>query len=324
MTSFGYFLSSEEFTPDQLLEQARLAQDAGFTRLAISDHFHPWNDEQGNSPFVWSMIGALSQVTDLPITTMVTCPIVRVHPAIVAQAASTSSVLAEGRFRLGVGTGEALNEHITGHVWPSFEVRAEMLEESVEVMRQLFTGQETSHRGEYYTVENARIYNPPPGPLPVYLSGFGPKAAALAGRIGDGYVTMTPDHDLVEVFRNASSEHKPVIGGLKVCWDTDRDRAVQTAKRLWFSDVLPGELAQILPTPAHFEQAGSLVTDQMAADKITCGDDPGQHADAVLPYVRSGFDEVYIGQIGQGYRGFFDFYGEHVLPRLNSLEGAQR
>jgi len=324
VTSFGFFLACEEFTPAQLLDQARLAQDAGFTHLAISDHYHPWNEAQGNSPFVWSMIGALSQVTDMPITTLVTCPTVRLHPVIAAQAAATSSVLADGRFRLGVGTGEALNEHILGDRWPSFDVRAEMLEEAVEVIRELFTGEQVTHRGRYYTAENAKLYNPPPTALPIHVSGFGPKAAALAGRIGDGYVTMHPDSDLVEIFHNAAGPDKPVIGGLKVCWDSDKARAVRTAKQLWPSDVLPGELAQILPTPAHFEQAASLVTEQMVADAITCGDDVAAHADAALAYVRAGFDEVYVGQIGQQYRGFFDFYGEHVLPRLAQMEGANR
>ena len=233
MTSFGYFLSCEEFTPAELIEQAKLAQEAGFTHLAISDHFHPWTDAQGNSPFVWSMIGALSQVTSLPITTLVTCPTVRVHPAVVAQAAATSSVLTNGRFRLGVGTGEALNEHILGDRWPPFEERADMLEEAVGIMRRLFTGDQVSHRGRHYTVEDARLYTAPAAELPIHVSGFGPKAAELAGRIGDGYVTMTPDTGLIEVFREASGGRKPVIGGVKVCWDTDRDRAVKTVRRLW-------------------------------------------------------------------------------------------
>lgn len=324
MTSFGFFLSTEEFSPEQLLEQARLAQQAGFTHLAISDHFHPWNEAQGNSPFVWSMIGALSQVTDLPITTLVTCPTVRVHPAIVAQAAATSSVLTGGRFRLGVGTGEALNEHITGQAWPAFEVRAEMLDEAIQVIRRLFSGDEISHRGRFYTVENARIYNPPEGDLPVYVSGFGPKAAALAGTSGDGYVLMSPEPELVEVFRKSGGAGKPVVGGLKVCWDTDKDRAVKTATRLWPSSGMPGELSQILPTPAHFEQASALVTEEAMADKITCGDDPAAHADAIGAYVGAGFDEVYIAQIGQNYHGFFDFYAEHVLPRLQIQQGAVR
>ncbi|GAA4883151.1 TIGR03557 family F420-dependent LLM class oxidoreductase [Kitasatospora terrestris] len=316
MTEYGYFLSCEEFTPAELLDQARRAQQAGFTRLAISDHFHPWNDAQGNSAFVWSMIGALSQAVGLPVTTLVTCPTLRVHPAITAQAAATSSVLLDGRFELGVGTGEALNEHVLGGRWPSFEERADMLEEAVEVMRKLFTGDLVSHRGRHYTVDNARLYTAPDGPLPVLVSGFGPKAAELAGRIGDGFVTMTPDADLVGAFREGGGEGRKVVGGVKVCWSSDRLKAVDVVHRLWPTELLPGELAQLLPTPTHFEQATELVTRDMVADAVTCGDAVEEHVETVRAYARAGFDEVYVGQIGPDQADFFDAYRDQVLPAL--------
>ncbi|MEU9283673.1 TIGR03557 family F420-dependent LLM class oxidoreductase [Streptomyces sp. NPDC048275] len=316
MTTFGYFLSCEEFTPAQLLDQAGRAADAGFTRLAISDHFHPWNDAQGNSPLVWSVIGALSRTVDLPITTLVTCPTVRMHPVLTAQAAATSSVLLNGCFTLGVGTGEALNEHVLGDPWPPFAERAEMLEEAVEVMRELFTGRLVSHRGPHYTVENARLYTTPPEAPPVYVSGFGPNAAALAGRIGDGLVTMTPDSGLIEAFRSAGGAGKPVIGGVKVCWSDDRDKAVDLVHRLWPTELLPGELAQILPTPAHFEQASELVTVDMVRSTVTCGNDSEQHIAALRAYVETGFDEVYVGQIGPDHKEFFGHYRDTVLPAL--------
>ncbi|MEV0531848.1 TIGR03557 family F420-dependent LLM class oxidoreductase [Kitasatospora sp. NPDC050463] len=314
MTEYGYFLSCEEFTPDQLLDQARRAADAGFTRLAISDHFHPWNDAQGNSPFVWSMIGALSRTVDLPVTTLVTCPTVRLHPAVTAQAAATSGVLLDGRFTLGVGTGEALNEHVHGDRWPSFDERAEMLAEAVEVMRELFTGRQVSHRGRYYTVDNARLYTVPDRPPPIYVSGFGPGAAALAGRIGDGFVTMTPDRDLVGEFHSAGGAGKPVIGGVKVCWSDDRDKAVDLVHRLWSTELLPGELAQLLPTPTHFEQACELVTPEMVGTTVTCGNDTEEHIATLRSYVEAGFDEVYVGQIGPDNEAFFDHYRSAVLP----------
>ncbi|MFI9785154.1 TIGR03557 family F420-dependent LLM class oxidoreductase [Kitasatospora sp. NPDC051984] len=317
MTEYGYFLSCEEFTPAELIDQARRAQQAGFTRLAISDHFHPWNDRQGNSPFVWSMIGALSQAVSLPVTTLVTCPTVRLHPAVTAQAAATSSVMLGGRFALGVGTGEALNEHVLGDRWPSFAERAEMLEEAVDVMRKLFTGKLVSHRGRHYSVDNARLYTAPDGPLPVLVSGFGPRAAEVAGRIGDGFVTMSPDADLVGAFREGGGAGKKVVGGVKVCWSTDRDKAVDAVHRLWPTELLPGELAQVLPTPAHFEQAGELVTREMIADAVTCGDEVEEHLETVRGYVRAGFDEVYVGQIGSDQEAFFDAYGGLVLPALN-------
>ncbi|MFF4820332.1 TIGR03557 family F420-dependent LLM class oxidoreductase [Kitasatospora sp. NPDC001309] len=316
MTEYGYFLACEEFTPTELIDQARRAQEAGFTRLAISDHFHPWNDAQGNSAFVWSMIGALSQTVGLPVTTLVTCPTVRLHPAVTAQAAATSSVLLGGRFALGVGTGEALNEHIHGDASPSFDVRAEMLEEAVEVMRRLFTREVTSHRGRHYTVNNARLYTAPTQPLPIYVSVFGTKAAELAGRIGDGFVTMTSDADLVGAFRENGGAGKKVVGGVKVCWNSNREAAVEAVHRLWPTELLPGELAQVLPTPAHFEQASELVTPEMVAETVTCGDEAEEHVETVRAYVRAGFDEVYVGQIGPDQAIFFDAYRELVLPAL--------
>jgi G6PDH family F420-dependent oxidoreductase len=316
MTTYGYFLSCEEFTPAELLDQARSAEQAGFEALAISDHFHPWNDEQGESPFVWSMIGALSQVTSLPVTTLVTCPTVRMHPAINAQAAATASVLTGGRFRFGLGSGEALNEHVVGGAWPEAAERMELLDEAVQVIRRLLTGERVTHRGPHFTVQNARLYTVPDEPPPLHISGFGPQAAALAARIGDGFVTMAPDESLVEQFRKAGGGAKPVLGGLKVCWDTDRDRAVRTVHRLWPNEALPGELAQILPTPEHFEQACSLVTEDMIADTVVCGDDVDAHVDAVGAYARAGFDEVYVNQIGPGQTEFFDAYRTEVLPRL--------
>jgi G6PDH family F420-dependent oxidoreductase len=192
-TKIGYFLSCEEYGPAELIDQARRAEEAGFESLWISDHFHPWNDEQGESPLVWSMIGAISQVCSLPITSAVTCPTIRQHPALVAQAAATSAVLTDGRFILGVGSGEALNEHVVGARWPDTAVRLDMLDEAVDVMRKLWEGDWVDHHGRHYTVENARIYTRPNEPVPVYVSGFGPQAAQLAGRIGDGFVTTSPD-----------------------------------------------------------------------------------------------------------------------------------
>ncbi|MER7923142.1 LLM class F420-dependent oxidoreductase [Streptomyces sp. NPDC096057] len=316
MTEFGYFLSCEEHGPAELVEQARMAEQAGFTSLWISDHYHPWNDAQGQSPFVWSVIGALSQAVSLPVQTAVTCPLIRMHPAVVAQAAATSAVQLNGRFRLGIGSGEALNEHILGDAWPEADVRLAMLEEAVHVMRELFTGKQISHRGEHYTVENARLYTVPDEPVPIDVSAFGPHAAEVAGRVGDGFITMAPDAPAIERFRRSGGGTKPVSAGLKVCWGTDKDEAVRTAHRLWANEQLPGELAQLLPTPRHFEQASELVGPDRVAAGVTCGDDPDAHVKAVEQYTDAGFDTVYINQIGPDQQGFFDFYRTKVLPRL--------
>jgi G6PDH family F420-dependent oxidoreductase len=319
MAKVGYFLSSEEFSPNELVEQAKMAEDAGFGALWISDHFHPWNDAQGQSGFVWGTIGALSQAVDLPIITAVTCPTVRLHPAIVAQAAATAAVLTGGRFTLGVGSGEALNEHILGDRWPaSTEVRLEMLEEAVSLIRELWTGKTVSHHGRHYTMENARIYTLPDTPPQIYASGFGPKAAQLAGRIGDGYISVFPDADLIKAFREGGGAGKPTQGGFKVCYGQDRAEAERNAYRLWGTELVPGELAQVLPQPAHFEQAASLVSPQAAADHFVCGDDADEHLQQLTTYFDAGFDEVFVNQIGPEQRGFFDFYAKHVLPMVES------
>ncbi|MBO0770361.1 MAG: TIGR03557 family F420-dependent LLM class oxidoreductase [Actinobacteria bacterium] len=319
MPRFGYFLASEEHSPAELVRQARLAEEAGFEALWISDHFHPWLDEQGESSHVWSVIGALSQATSLPVTTAVSCPLIRQHPALVAQAAATSSLLTRGGFTLGLGTGEALNEHILGSNWPGAEQRLEMLEEAVEVIRELFSGRLITHRGRHYTVETARLYSRPDQPPPVYLSAFGQKAIRLAARVADGYICVQPNADFVRLYRESGGGDRPVQGGLKVCWGPDAGQARKTMHRLWASDHLPGEAAQLLPMPRQFGQLAQLVTEDMIT--TPCGPDPGDHLAGVRAYLDAGFDEVYIGQAGPDQEGFFEFYSRQVLPRLRETTG---
>jgi len=314
----GYFLSGEEFSPAEQIEQARMAEQAGFEGLWISDHYHPWNDEQGHSPFVWSTIGALSQTTKLKVTTAVTCPTFRIHPAVIAQAAATCAVMLEGRFALGVGSGEALNEHILGDRWPEADERLEMLEEAIEVIRELWQGGSRSHRGRYYTVENARIYDLPEQPPPILVSGFGPKSTQLAARVGDGFCTVAPVGEAVESFRSEAGEGKLVAGGTKVCFDRDEAAARATAHRLWPNEQLPGELSQILPTTAHFEQANELVSEDMVAEEVPCGPDLDRHLETISEFEKAGFDELYIQQIGPNQREFFDVYANEVLPRARA------
>ncbi len=318
MTKIGYFLSCEEWGPRELLDQARMAEEAGFEGLWISDHYHPWISKQGNSPFLWSVIGGLSQATRLPVTTGVVYPTMRIHPAIIAQAAATSAVMLEGRFALGVGTGENLNEHIFGDPWPSTDVRLEMLEEAIEVMRLLWEGGQKSHYGKYYTVENAQVWTLPKEPPPILISGFGPKAIQLAGRIGDGYCGVAPYAELVSLFRFSGGGDKPAHAGKKVCWGEEEAEARKLAYRLWRpTDALPGELGQELPTPAHYEQAVSLVTEDMAAESFVCGPDPERHLEAIQEYIDAGYDEVYVQQIGPEQEGFFRFYEKEILPKLH-------
>jgi G6PDH family F420-dependent oxidoreductase len=316
VAEIGIFFSCEERSAMEIVQGARRAEQAGFRSAWISDHFHPWNDAQGQSPFVWSVLGAAATVTDsMRWTTAVTCPTVRTHPGIVAHAAATTATMMPGRFRLGVGSGEALNEHVFGARWPEADVRLEMLEEAVSVIRLLWEGGFKSHHGSHYTLEAARLYSLPDEPPPILVSGFGPKAIALAGRIGDGYVTVGPDGEAVERYRRHGGRG-PITGGLKVCWGEDRDECVRTAHRLWPNEGLSGELAQVLPSPRHFEQAAQLVTEEQIASSLPCGSDPDEHIAAIQAYVDAGFDEVHVGQIGPGHGGFVDFYAREILPHF--------
>ena len=246
---FGLTLSSEEHPPSRLVEMATMAEEAGFDFVSISDHYHPWIDAQGHSPFVWSVLGAISQVTDeIDVCVGVTCPTTRIHPAILAQATATTANLLPDRFIWGVGTGEALNEHILADRWPPAEIRLEKLEEAVELIRELWKGESVNHRGTYYTVEDARIYDPPPGPIPVIVSAFGPKAASVAARIGDGLWISGTDDEIVDLFGSEGGSG-PVFSQLSLCHASSKEKAVETAFTTWPNTGVPGQLSQDLPTP---------------------------------------------------------------------------
>ena len=315
MAEIGIFFSTEERGALEIVEGAQRAEQAGFRTAWVSDHFHPWNSEQGQSPFVWSVLAGLAVRTELRVHTAVTCPTMRIHPAIVAQAAATTATMMPGRFGLGVGTGEALNEHIFGDPWPATDVRLEMLEEAIEVMRLLWEGGVKDHDGVHYHLENAHLFSLPDEAPPIHVSGFGPKAVSLAARVGDGYMTVGPGQELLEQYR-AEGGQGTAHTGLKVCWAADRDDAIDTAYRLWPNEALPGELAQILPTVSHFEQATELVTRDMIAQSTPCGPDPETHVAAIQEHVDAGFDEVYVSQIGPDQEGFFAFYEREVLPHF--------
>jgi G6PDH family F420-dependent oxidoreductase len=316
VAELGLFLSGEEHGPRKLLAQARAGEEAGFASILISDHFHPWLDRQGESPFVWSVIAAIGATTKLRVTTGVTCPTVRIHPAIVAHAAATSQLLLDGRFVLGVGTGEALNEHVLGNRWPPVATRLDMLEEAIAVMRELWSGGLVTHHGKHYTVENARIYSLPPAPPRVLVSSFGPESLALAARVGDGLVTTAPDAEAIKSYREQGGRG-PAIAAVKLCWDEDEGRARKLAHALWPTECLSGQLNQELPMPAHFRQAASTVTEEMVAEQVACGPDPDRHAESIQKYLDAGFDEVYVNQIGSEWGRFLEFFNREVRPKLN-------
>ncbi|WP_354701575.1 F420-dependent glucose-6-phosphate dehydrogenase 1 [Paraconexibacter sp. AEG42_29] len=316
MTELGIFFSCEERSAPDILDAAVKAEQAGFRTAWISDHFHPWNDEQGNSPFVWSVLGAVAHATqEMRWMTAVTCPTIRTHPGIVAQAAATTETLMPGRFRLGVGTGEALNEHMFGARWPEAAVRREMLEEAVAVIRQLWEGGEQHHHGTHYTLEGARIYSLPETAPEILVSGFGDKAIDLAARIGDGFVNVGPDAEAVERYRGQGGKGVTQTG-IKVCWGEDRDACRTLVHRLWPNDALEGELAQILPSPHHFEQATALVTEEHIEGSLPLGPDPEEHIAAIKEHFDAGYDEVFVSQIGPDHDGFLAFYEREILPHF--------
>jgi coenzyme F420-dependent glucose-6-phosphate dehydrogenase len=313
----GYKLSSEEHPPNDLVRNAVLAEKAGFRFALISDHFHPWIDKQGHSPFVWNVIGALAHATErLRVGTGVTCPTIRIHPALIAQAAATSAAMMPGRFFLGVGTGENLNEHILGDRWPPAGVRLEMLEEAVEVIRLLWKGGQRSHHGAHYTVENARIYTLPDELPPIMVAAAGPKAAKLAGRIGDGLVSVAPNEKVVKQFEEAGGGSKPKYAEVQACWAATEKEALDTAVEWWPIVDVPGELGQELPAPAHFEQAAENVDRDRVAESVSCGPDPERHLDGIRKFADAGFDHICVHQIGPDQRGFIEFYEREVLPKL--------
>lgn len=318
MAKLGLTLSSEEHDPRRLVELARLAEDHGFDFVSISDHFHPWISEQGHSPFVWSLLGAIAEATsELEVGVGVTCPTVRIHPAILAQATATTANLLPDRFFWGVGSGEALNEQILGDPWPPADIRLAMLEEAIELIRLMWGGDSVTWRGDYYLVEDATIFDPPPGEIPVIVSAFGEMAAELAARIGDGLWITGPGQESVDHYREAGGDG-PVYTQLHVCWAESMDEATETAHRIWPNTGLPGQLAQDLRTPLHFEQAIELVTPEMVAEAIPCGPDPKRLVESFREAIESGVDHVYFHQIGPDQEGFLAWFDAEVRPDLEN------
>jgi G6PDH family F420-dependent oxidoreductase len=315
VTKLGYTLSSEEFDAPTLVAQAERAEQAGFAFASISDHFHPWVDAQGESPFVWGTLGAISQRTErIELITGVTCPTVRIHPAIVAHAAATAAGLLPGRFSLGVGSGENLNEHILGDGWPRVAERQERLVEAIEVIRSLWDGKLMSHRGEHFTVENARIYSVPEEPPPLLVAVAGKKSVGIAARLGDGLIGISPVAESVEQFRAEGGEGKPTYGQLHVCWSEDEEAAKKLALKQWPNGALAGSFFLELPLPKHFEEASETLDEEDIAESVICGPDPERYREAIQEYVDAGYDHVHIHQIGPDQDGFFAFCEREILP----------
>ena len=323
---FGYALSSEEHRPADLVANARRAEEAGFDFAMISDHFHPWIDKQGQSPFVWSVLGGIASTTErITVGTGVTALSVRIHPAILAQAAATVADMLPGRFWFGVGTGENLNEHVLGDPWPEHSMRAAMLEEAVDLTRRLWTGELVDHDGEFYRVSRARLYTLPAKPPPILIAAGGEETATLAGNIGDGLITTAPEKELITAFtRGGRKTGRPLVGQASVCWAKTEASARKTAFEWWPTAAIPGDNSQELPLPSSFESLAELVTEDDVAKQISCGPDPEVHLEKIQPFIEAGFDHVYLHQIGPDQEGFFRFAERELLPRLGAGRSKSR
>lgn len=323
MLQIGYSFSSEEFGPQQLVEQARKVEDAGFTFGFISDHFHPWTRRQGHSPFVWPVIGAIANATkNLALGTGVTCPLFRIHPAIIAQAAATAACMMPGRFMLGLGTGENLNEHITGARWPDSIERLEMLREAIGLIRLLMDGKNHTRRGKHFRVHDAQLFTVPDELPPILIAAAGKEAAKLGTELGDGLISTRPNRELVEAFETAGGNGKPKYGQLTVCWARREDDARRTAREVWPTAAMSGVNTE-LPSPFFFEEATKVVTEEQVAQRIVCGPDPQKHIDAIQKYADAGFDHVYVHQVGPEQDGFMQFYRREILDHFARMNEAR-
>ncbi|MDQ3680503.1 MAG: TIGR03557 family F420-dependent LLM class oxidoreductase [Actinomycetota bacterium] len=316
MTTFGYTLMTEQRAPDDLVREAQLAEEAGFDFAVMSDHFHPWLESQGNSPFVWSVLGAVAERTQsVGLMTMVTCPIIRYHPAIVAQAAATVAVMSGGRFSLGVGSGENLNEHVVGRGWPPADIRLDMLREAIKIIRLLWGGGAQSYRGQHFRVDDARLYTLPESPPQICVAVSGGLSVTLAAEDADGIVAVEPDGELVSQYK-AVGGSGPRYGQIPVCWAEDEASARATARQLWRFGVPGWPVMAELPSPSNFEAATATVREDDVAEMVPCGPDPDRHAAAIGQFVDAGFDHVAVVQCGEDQEGFLRFWQEELRPRL--------
>ena len=322
MTAFGYTLMCEQSRPDQLVRDASLAEQAGFDFAVISDHYQPWLASQGHSGYAWSILGAAAQATErIPLMTYVTCPTVRYHPAVVAQKAATMQILSDNRFRLGLGAGENLNEHVVGRRWPAVGMRHRMLSEAIDIISALLSGEESlNYRGRYYDVETAKLWDPPDQPVPIGVAVSGPDSCRLAGEKADLMIATEPKSDLGEMFDSAGGAGKPRVGQMAISYDTDRDAAVRRAHEQfrWFG--LGWKVNADLPNPESFEAATQFVTPEQVGEALPCGPDVEEHVEKIKPFLDAGFGEIALVQIGAEQQPeFIEWAERELLPALRSL-----
>ncbi len=316
MVKFGYSLSTEQLNVKEILDLVVNVENNGFDFAMLSDHFHPWIEKQGQSSFVWSMLGAVSQKTNnLPVGTGVTATILRYHPAILAQAAATAAALMEDRFIFGVGSGENLNEHIIGEGWPPIKVRHEMFRESLEIIRKLWEGNNTNYFGAYYTVEDAKIYTLPKTLPPIIVSAYGPKAAKIAAELGDGLITTSPDEEIVKAYKDNDGDG-PMYIQFTVSFDENDEKAIDRAYEIWpiagFNDPLNTELR----LPKYYDKVKKMVKKEDIANSIPYGKDPQKYIEQIQKAIDLGFTHIYLNQVGHEQKKFMEFYRDEIISNF--------
>jgi len=312
----GFKLSAEDFGPMENVRLAVRAEEAGFDFVEMSDHFLPWHEAQEHSPFTWSVLGAIANETErIDLATGVTCPTMRYHPAIVAQAAATMALLSDGRFTLGLGSGERLNEHILGLDWPAVPRRLAMLREALEIIRMLWSGGYHSFEGDYLALESARILDLPDTPPPLALAVSGPESVEIAKEYADGIFAVSPESALVEQFSEAQP-NGPKYAEVGLSWAPTEDAAVESAFQSGRFSLLGTKAMTELPLPADFDEASTTVRLDDVRETVGCGPDPDRHMAAIRPYLDAGFDHIVLHDFGPDPDGFFEFFTHELRPRL--------
>ncbi|MEV4545356.1 TIGR03557 family F420-dependent LLM class oxidoreductase [Micromonospora echinaurantiaca] len=315
----GYKLAAEGFGPQEMIRQAVRAEQVGFDFVEMSDHFHPWLEAQGHSSFVWSVLGAVAaRTTTLRLATGVTCPTVRYHPAIIAQAAATLALISDGRFTLGVGAGERLNEHVVGQGFPSVRGRHERLREALEIIRLLWQGGYQSYEGRHLQLEDARVFDLPDAPPVIAVAASGPDSAAMAAELGDGLFATEPKGSIVEHYRSAGGQG-PRYAEVPLAWATDEGQAVQAVLQTSRWMVTGWKVMSELPNPVNFDAASSYVEERHVRELFAVGPDPEVHVQAVRPYLEAGFDHIVLQNAGPDPDGFLDFFAAELAGRLRAL-----
>ena len=320
---FGYTLMTEQSGPRQLVDYAVAAEEAGFDFEVSSDHYSPWLMSQGHAPYAWTVLGAVAQATSrVELATYVTCPIIRYHPAVVAQKAATLQLLSEGRFLLGLGSGENLNEHITGEGWPPVAQRQDMLVEAATVIRELFSGDLVTWEGDYFRVDSARLWDAPDGGVPIGIAVSGEKSVSRFAPLADHLIAVEPDDEVIKAWDQEKGGSSRKIGQIPICWDPDEERAIERAHQQfrWFGG--GWAVNADLPTPAGFEGASQFVRPEDVAEQIPCGPDLDKIVEAAQPFQQAGFTDLAFVQVGdEGQSAFLEQAAKRLLEKLRADAG---